>query len=182
MSVTNLKRLQNASYVGSGAPADGDSLVIRNLKYPVNTIYVDKANDKTYLRTAVNKVAADFEEISSSSGSGGSGELTEGTLDISGLSAIDLSSVSTKDIVNLTSTNTTETIDAITGIATGKIVRLQPESGLEVTFTGTAVASAGAGDIVLPTTDFVADGTKRDYLSVTKDGSFVKQVDANNFI
>jgi hypothetical protein len=73
-------------------------------------------------------------------------------------------------------------VDTITGIASGKVVRLQPASGLTVTFTGTAVASAGAGDIVLPTSDFVANGTNRDYLSVVKDGSFAKQVDANNFI
>jgi hypothetical protein len=121
--------------------------------------------------------------VNASGGSGGSGTiLQEGTLDITGLTTIDLTSVSDKDVVNLTSTNSAETIDSITGIASGKVVRLQPASGLTVTFTGTSVASAGAGDIVLPTSDFVANGTHRDYLSIVKEGAYVKQIDANNYL
>jgi uncharacterized surface anchored protein len=177
------------SFVGCSVQisCDSDSFVvmINNVPYyyeaAKHTFYI---NDVDVTGNTTVQISDSIRDDVTSGGSGGSGGgvLTSGTLDITGLTTIDLSSVSDNDIVNLTSTNPTETIDSITVIATGKIVRLQPETGLAVTFTGTAVASAGAGDIVLPTSNFVANGTKRDYLSVTKDGSFVKQVDANNFI
>lgn len=140
-----------------------------------NNIFVEGAP-----KTSQQDIKAALQKVFPNKATIGAGVVK--TLDITGLTTIDLSSVADADIVNLTSTNATETVDSIIGATDNKTVRLQPESGLTVTFTGTAVADAAAGDIVLPTASFVANGTNRDYLSVVSDGDFVKQVDANNFI
>lgn len=108
----------------------------------------------------------------------------DASLAIDGLTTIDISSDTYNfcAILLLTSANATETIDTIIG---GKLVNLRvyPETGLAVTWTGTGVASAVSGDIILPTVNAVTDGTNRDfiYFNVLFDGA-VSQIDLMNYI
>lgn len=85
--------------------------------------------------------------------------------------------------------STAESISKIIGSPTSDFdvnFELRPESGLALTLTGTAVASAVADEIILPTATLVIDGTNKDWVKLTtsyRSGiSRVYQIDAQNYI
>jgi len=103
-----------------------------------------------------------------------------GTLDITDLTAIDFTAAFAqyRGIYNLTSSNAAETInaDSLTNFPTLFPFRLVPASGLVLTLTGTAAASATNGSIVMSGTDITLDGTNGDFVELEADstGTFVR--------
>lgn len=105
------------------------------------------------------------------------------TIDITGLTDIDLVNNSWAGIIALTSTNATEAVTDVSNSSSVISHEFRPESGLAVTFTGTAVASAAADKIILPTANFVADGTNNDWLELQKGVSdALYQINGQNYI
>ena len=104
----------------------------------------------------------------------------EGTLDITGLTAIDFTAAwaQYRGIYNLTSSNATETIsaDSLTNFPTLFPFRLVPASGLVLTLTCTAAASATNGSIVGSAATIVLDGSNGDFVELEADstGTFVR--------
>lgn len=92
----------------------------------------------------------------------------EFTEDITGLTTIDMSDSNANNffgIRNLTSTNATQNISHIDfGLGNKLPVRFQPEVGLSVTFTGTAIALGTTTSIALPTATKVVDGSKGEWV------------------
>lgn len=102
------------------------------------------------------------------------------TLDITGLTALDFTAAwaQYRGIYNLTSSNATETIsaDSLTNFPTAFPFRLVPASGLALTLTCTAAASATNGSIVGSAGTIVLDGTNGDWVELEADstGTFVR--------
>ena len=95
-------------------------------------------------------------------------------MDITGLTTLDITAANNYcGIINVTSSNATETIDTISNIPTNFPFTLKPASGLALTLTGTAVAGAVAGDIVLSSASVVLDGTNGDYIQLNEDSGGV---------
>lgn len=63
---SNIKINKIHTFTGTGAPADGDQLVLNDSQHPVGSIYVDDSGI-VYNRTQANKVAADWASSSGSS-------------------------------------------------------------------------------------------------------------------
>lgn len=117
-------------------------------------------------------------EINENRGAPGFSNFAE-TIDITGLTTLDcLAENNYVGIFNLTSSNATETIsaDSLTNFPTLFPFRLAPASGLAVTLTCTAAASATAGSIVGSSGTIVLDGTNGDFVELEADstGTFVR--------
>jgi hypothetical protein len=108
----------------------------------------------------------------------------EATIDITGLTILDITADNIYcGIINITSSNATENIDEITVANTPSVpFTLRPASGLVLTVTGTAVASATTDDIVLPTATIVLDGTNGDWLQLESNGTYSRQLAAETYI
>jgi hypothetical protein len=48
---------------GTGAPANGDSIVTGTLQYPIGSTYIDTVAPHVYTRVAIAGVAADFLQV-----------------------------------------------------------------------------------------------------------------------
>lgn len=142
-----------------------------------DTVYIDDVEFTGTAAELQDQLATVFPEANS--GSGGSGGAVTSDLDITDLTTAALPSA---DIVNLTSSNATETIDSCSGGSDNQQWELRPASGLTVTVTFTAAASAAAGDIVGPTADIELDGSKGDYIKIVKRGTKYYQIDAMNYL
>lgn len=97
------------------------------------------------------------------------------TIDITGLTAIDFTAAwaQYRGVYNLTSSNATETIaaDSLSNFPTLFPFRLVPASGLTLTLTGTAAASATNGSIVMSGATIVLDGTNGDFVELEADST-----------
>lgn len=69
MAVTNLKQkegriMNHPDMIGSGAPADGDTLCTDVAKYPIGSTYYDYTNSKLWIRKTVSGAnAADWKGV-----------------------------------------------------------------------------------------------------------------------
>jgi hypothetical protein len=84
-------------------------------------------------------------------------------------------------IINLTHTAGALTITNISG-STGDIpIEFRIASGKVTTFTSASAPTAVATEVVLPTTNFVATGTNKDYLEVVNRSGVLFQTEAINY-
>tara|TARA_R110000868_G_scaffold175724_4_gene412921 strand:- start:2733 stop:4700 length:1968 start_codon:yes stop_codon:yes gene_type:complete len=137
--------------------------------------------------TVINKAINATETISATieyKGTDNNASNFEATIDITGLTTLDITANNIYcGIINLTSSNATENIDEITVVNTPLVpFTLRPASGLTLTVTGTAVGSATTDDIVLPTATIVLDGTNGDWLQLQSNGTYSRQLAAENYI
>lgn len=138
------------------------------VEFSGNTIGVDMTETETITENIIGKRAIPgFSDIPA-------------TIDITGLTAIDFTAAwaQYRGVYNLTSSNATETIaaDSLSNFPTLFPFRLISASGLTLTLTGTAAASATNGSIVMSGATIVLDGTNGDWVELEADstGTFVR--------
>jgi hypothetical protein len=84
-------------------------------------------------------------------------------------------------IINLTHTAAALTITNISGSTGNFPIEFRIATGKITTFTSASAPTAVATQIVLPTTDFEATGTNKDYLKVVNRSSILFQTEAINY-
>lgn len=184
--------LQSSSTISTNTlslTASSATSIINNL-FSLNAGLENKTIDPGVIiqkNTVINKAINAAETISvtvENKGVDNNASNFEATIDITGLTTLDITADNIYcGIINLTSSNATENIDEIT-VANTPLVpfTLRPASGLVLTVTGTAVASATTDDIVLPTATVVLDGTNGDWLQLQSNGTYSRQLAAETYL
>jgi len=184
--------LQGSSIIATNilsVTASAPATIISNL-FSLNAGLIGKTFDPGVEfrgNTVINRPISATETYSSTIQNKGTDNTTsnfEATIDITGLTILDITSDNRYcGIINLTSSNATENIDEITIVNTPIVpFTLRPASGLVLTVTGTAVASATTDDIVLPTSTIVLDGTNGDWLQLESNGTYSRQTAAETYL
>lgn len=76
MAITNLKKIGQRTYIGSGAPANGDPFATKVGLFRSSTVYFDKETATVYTRKAIAGTVNDF-AVGGGEGGGGAIQFTD---------------------------------------------------------------------------------------------------------